>query len=484
MNSNERKLQSAVIFCAFLFPFELLISIARHKLALAIGPVGLLFHPAVPFAVACLSRGRFMANRALLLALGTYAAGLIISGLVTGSQPFHVISVVALGPVLMAVIIATLDDEDDLLDRVIAAFVAGVAVWASIFVLWFAITAAKIISIQPELLTGPSLGKVFLWLRLPGALASEFYFFKLLGNYNKQSNIIVLSLILSGYLYVKGRWTCREWAISTTPMLLILLVMFSRGGFAVLALVVAGLAITALLRRARWRQFAVAATMACAVLASASLPELRGYWRNFGSLEERATIMAGSVAGDNHAYSATGEVRNDPSRPLSPHFDPSTPEKSTAETQSSGKKPSDDDRCEAKPPEPSMVFHLFGYGLGHFGPTICRLPEAESHNAFQDAWIQGGILGFVGYSSIFIVGTLAGARRLIKTRLADTSALFGLAIVLAVMALAQREFAFVYLWVQSAGGVLLAIGLLLVSQSQTMMSAPKLVASLFHARHR
>lgn len=453
------------VSCAFLFPFELQFSVVRNKLALAIGPVGLLFHPALFFAVACLLRSpmRTVGNRALLIAITLYATGLIVSGILTGSQPFYVISTVALGPVLIAVMIATIDDEE-FLDRIIEAFVAGASLWSLIFAVWFAYTASKIVTIQPEIMDGLPLDRLFLWLRLPGALVSDFYYFKLLGNYNKQSNILVISLILSAYLYVKGRWSWRIWVLTTVPMSIMLLVMFSRGALTVLAIVAISLAFTALLHREK-RQIAVAAAMAVVILASVSMPELRAYWHNIGSFEQRVAIMSAAASAKSGEFSASGEVvAVQPSQPggawiihnaTQPTASPPTMK------QSFGIK--DDSKCDAISPEPDLKFYLFGYGLGHFGPTVCRQPEGESHNAFMDSWVQGGILGMVGYVAIFLIGIYVGARRLIKTRFADISVLYGLAIVLAVMALALREYAFVYLWVQSAGGFLLAVGLALVT---------------------
>jgi hypothetical protein len=81
---------------------------------------------------------------------------------------------------------------------------------------------------------------------------------------------------------------------------------------------------------------------------------------------------------------------------------------------------------------------------------------------FQDSWIQGGVIGAVGYLSIFLIGICQGVRRAIQERASDDVAcLYGLALVLAAAVLAMREYAFVCLWVQSAGGLLLAIGLVL-----------------------
>ncbi len=445
-----------MVFCAFLFPFELLISVARHKLSIAIGPVGLLLHPAVPFIVACMLQGIGRDNhRALLAVIFLYATGLVLSGIVTGSQPYYVISTVGLGPALIAAMIITINNEE-LLDKIIEAFVVGTAAWALIFAIWFAYTATNIITMQPNLLDDLSFGRLFLWVRLPGAAAKEFYYFKLLGNYNKQSNILVICLIFSAYLYVKRTWSLRMWTLAIIPISTMLIVMFSRGALSVLALVASCLLISALLRDQKRQQLATAAAMIFVILLSISTSEFRNYWRNTGSVEERMTIMTSGVTADNSSFSSTGGLVLDAQPPLEVHTSPkaNVVEPSIALAEKS--------KCEAQPPERNLAFYIFGYGLGNFGPAFCRLPEGESHTAIYDAWVQGGVLGAIGYVMIFLIGIRVGIGRIFKTAFADTAALYGSAAVLAILGLGIREYSFVYLWVQSAGGFALVIGLLLV----------------------
>jgi hypothetical protein len=60
---------------------------------------------------------------------------------------------------------------------------------------------------------------------------------------------------------------------------------------------------------------------------------------------------------------------------------------------------------------------------------------------------------------LFVVAALEAGRRVWRSRLHDTQALFGLALIMTIAILSLREYALVYLWVQSAGGFVLAVGL-------------------------
>jgi hypothetical protein len=459
--------RALILLCVALLPFELLVSVARQKLVLAIGPVGFLFHPASGFVLGYLlfMPMRFKTNLFLMGALALYAAGIVVSGLVTGSPAFYVISTVLLGPAFISFVVAYADDDLFFL-QIISAFVIGMAIWCVIFSVYFLFFTVPIILARHPNFWALPFERLFFALRLPPeALSGDLLYFKILGNYNKQSNILTLTMILANFCFVKGTWSWKVWAATSFPMAVMLLLMFSRGALLVLALISAALAFAALLRdERRGRQLTAAASMAIIFLASVSTTGFRDYWKGTGSLEQREAIVSGALSASNERFLASGEVAAASSgqgrvtakgveTPAS-GWTSSSAEKSTFPTKQ---------ECSAASPERGWSFYLLGYGLGNFGPTMCRLPEGESHNAFLDAWIQGGIIGFVGYLGIFVVGLAVGGSRVLRSKLRDLASLYGLLIVFAVAALGMREYAFVYLWVQSAGGFLLAIGLVLAT---------------------
>jgi hypothetical protein len=438
--------RSLFLLCMAAIPFEMIISVARHQLALHIGPFGYLLHPATGIAIGCLMlrpRLRIKEEKWILWCLAIYAVGLAVSGAVIGSSPFYVISTLALGPLFMALVIVVLTD-DDLATDAIKAFLIGVSVWSAAFFIFYLWNAHAIIDRFPFYTTLP-FGQFMMALRSPGEdLWRDLYYFKLLGNFNKQANILTLSLILASYLYVRGAVSLKSWLIFTIPISVMLFLMFSRGAFVALGLFAVGLALTSLISSHSERRLVSSAAALLVVLFSFSTAEWRDYWHDKGSIVQR-DAMAASVFSGSERFLKSGEL---------------------AAVRNGSGGPKTDEFCEAQEPERSSKMELFGYGLGNYGPTICRGPGAESHNAFIDAWIQGGVLGFVGYVGLFITALVLGIARLFRSRFEDQAALFGLAVVSAVAVLAMREYAFVYLWVQSAGGFLLALGIAMITSKK------------------
>jgi O-antigen ligase len=300
-----------------------------------------------------------------------------------------------------------------------------------------------LVEIEPAI-ASMSWGRMLLAGRGEQELWSLMLYYKLLGNFNKQANILVVSLILTAYLYVRGIFTFRMWLFCSIPIAMMTVIMFSRGAFLTLAVVSLGLFATAVWRPDRRRkdrrhseQLIAAIGIGGVVAASFAAPEWRDYWRNISTVEQREEMAVSAFTGTS-TFTRSGDL-----------------------TQAKEVKPQG--FCVAKEPDRSALFFLFGYGLGNYGPTICRAPEAESHNAFVDAWIQGGVAGVFGFLGLFVVGAVAGARRLLASRMSDTEALFGLAVLGAITLLCLREYALVYLWIQSSGGFVLGVGLALCS---------------------
>jgi hypothetical protein len=421
----------------------MVISVVRHQLALLIGPVGYLFHPAFGFFIGVfvarlpLQYGRTSWFNACLI---LYALGLTASGIFTSSEWFYILSTVLLGPALMGFVLITFNDSE-FRQNAIKAFCLGMVLWSVAFLALYSFTVASAFKLEPAWMQFP-LDKLVMAMRMPGD-TYDFFMFKISGNFNKQSNLLVITMLLASYLLMVGQLSFRTWSICLVPILTVLVLMFSRGAISVLVLCGVAFAIIALFATDR-HYLVVSCSMFVVFFVSISTPLFRSYWIDMSSLEQREIIATKAVIGDSDRFLRSGEVAVSPNGrdPL----DPSVPNSD----------------CVAEPPVRTLSFNIFGYGLGHFGPTICRFPEAESHNAFIDAWIQGGLIGFAGYIGLFIVGFFVGIRKIFRSSLKDVAAVFGTAIICATAVLALREFAFVYLWVQSAGGFLFTIGLSLV----------------------
>jgi|GEM_PF-5998684 hypothetical protein len=447
-------------------PFEMVISILRSQIVLHVGSIGYFFHPALGVAIGAIGllRGRRLTpwRSSLLIWLAVYTFGVVLSALVNHALPFYAVSFLLLGPVLMALVLVLLLERNDLVDSLLAAFVIGQAVWAACFLVLSILNASMFAAIYPDI-EMKSLGSTVLALRGDETLWRSMLYYKLLGNFNKQANLLVLGLLMAGYLLVRGRVTWLIWLASSASMAAMLVLMFSRGAF--VAIAAASLVLLATGRGSR-RQTAVAVLLGLLFMGSFATPEWRNYWFNERSLVQREE-MASAALTAAPAFKNDGELA--PAVPATPtELAPRQAPPSEAPPVAAGPESDGDQRntgtdglCQAKRPDRSISFFVFGYGIGNYGPTICRIPAAESHNTFLDAWIHGGLIGAIGYVMLFVVAALEAARRVWRSRLHDTQALFGLALIMTIAILSLREYALVYLWVQSAGGFALAVGLAL-----------------------
>lgn len=448
-------------------PFEMVLSILRSQIVLHVGSIGYFFHPALGVAIGAIGllRGRRLtAWRSSLLAwLAVYAFGVVLSALVNHSLPFYAISFLLLGPLSMALVLVLLLERNDLVDSLLAAFVIGQAVWAACFLVLSVLNASMFAAIYPDI-EMKSLGSTVLALRGDETLWRSMLYYKLLGNFNKQANLLVLGLLMAGYLLVRGRVSWLVWLASSVPMAAMLVLMFSRGAF--VAVAAASLVLLATGRASR-RQTAVAVLLGLLFIGSFATPEWRNYWFNEQSLVQReemataALTAAPAFRSDGELAPAAPAVPAAPAERPAPQAPPSdgAAVAQPPESENARRNTGTDVLCQAKRPERSIGFFVFGYGIGNYGPTICRIPAAESHNTFLDAWIHGGLIGAIGYVLLFVVAALEAGRRVWRSRLHDTQALFGLALIMTIAILSLREYALVYLWVQSAGGFVLAVGL-------------------------
>lgn len=476
--SNLRNLgRFFAILCVASLPFEMVISVIRHQLVLRVGPIGYLFHPATGFFLSVLVGGlpsRVRNNFWFVAWLAVYAFGLIISGIVTSSAWFYILSTTLLGPAFMSLVLVTFVD-DEFRCEATTAFFFGMVLWSVAFLSLYLFTVASTFRLDPDWRQLP-LDKLLMAVRAPGD-DYDFFMFKISGNFNKQSNLLVITILLASYLLMIGRLSLKVWSVFLLPILFALFLMFSRGAIGVLLLSGIAFAIVSFITTDR-RYFLITGSVVALFLASISTPLFRSYWIDTSSLEQREIIAKQAVTGSSDTFLKSGEVAAVPNGRNAVVVDSNeeVPAIDIDRRKALGPAP-EDAACVAKSPIKTLFFDIFGYGLGNFGPTICRSAEAESHNAFIDAWMQGGILGFVGYIGLFVAGVFAGVRNIFRSRFKGIEAIFGTAVICATGALALREFAFVYLWVQSSGGFLTAIGL-------SMAAAPAIYRTRVSASSR
>lgn len=364
---------------------------------------------------------------ALLL---TYGVGLILSGWINGSEFAHVAPLVILGPVLMSVLIYSVRTEETLITAAKALFFAGAA-WSAVFLCLFAWDWSVLLDRYPHIQREGLMG-VLRSARYPGESINYdgTYFYRYMGNNNKQSNILLLVSLVGGYLVARGRLTGPKYFLLCLPVYLLIIALGSRAAI----LVGAALCIALMLVEMRSIRLRVLAftSLLFPLAAVALTPALRNAWLDPTTLVERAVIADAAFAGGGEAIPGGGTLV-----------------------------------AAVITTDHSLAF---GYGAGKFGPTIGRLPEAGSHIFFMDAWIEAGVLGLAALVVLFAWLAFRSGRQMLKAGFKDHSAIFAFSGISAVLILGLREYSFVYLFVQSTSAVLpalfMALALLPSTRSQ------------------
>jgi hypothetical protein len=378
-----------------------------------------LIHPAILFAATLLASGDYSRplgrNRhAVILLLMVYGVGLLVSGLENSADFRYFLPLFFLGPVLMSIIIITVRTQEMMTDVVTAVFYAG-CVWSVVFLFLFAWDWSVFF-------------ERYQYIKLQGFLAilqsskypgenidySGTYFYRYLGNSNKQSNIIFLTCIIGSYLVARGRLGGIKFFTFCLPMVLIMAILGSRAVILLGAIVAVILAITHV-RSLRSKTIWLLTPLLPLAISLAN-PTLKARWLDTSSLVERTAIADAALEGGGREILGGG-------LPIHPVADA----------------------------DHSL---LFGYGAGKFGPTIGRLPEAGSHIFFMDVWIEAGLIGLLAMLIIFFGLSLRSFLILLRTRLEDQNALFSCVGISVVLALGMREYSLVYLFTQSISAVL------------------------------
>lgn len=466
--------QRMVWLAACALPFELILtSVFRYKLGPWLGSIAWVVHPAIPLALVCcgvpwwrgLRGDRYRCWWLALLAI--YATGLVLSGWIMGADRRHLLPGLLGGPVLIAVVFGAMRDPA-MRASLLSGWITGMIAWAVLFLFLYRSYFAGLMAQFPDL-TSLSWDARVIALRVPGetGLVRGFYFWEFMGNYNKTANLLLLTLLLAGYLHVMGaRRAAWLWwgAVVTVGAMLIL--VFSRGTLALAGIFGAALVGVGLFTWKREREVArrcLAVALPCLALCGVSFsgPGFRAYWRDSSSFAERMVIV--NSVGDQTGRETLQRQAGDASG-LRVSWN-----KGEAKGSASAANPfASPAQSDARITKSAAMHPFWGYGIGRFGPSIGRQPEAETHVAFLDAWVQGGVLGFAGFCGLFLVAGIAFLRTAWRRGL-STPLILSTGLVLVLGCLCLREYALVYLFVQTGGAFLLAAGfglLFLATESQ------------------
>lgn len=339
----------------FLLPFDYLISnLIKFKLRLEVAAIfiGPIFFVMLLTMLASNFTKELIKNKSAKIWL-MYGFVVYVNSYLHSGDMLKATSYVLLGPVFMGIVLLT-HLRVNLIKFCIIPFLVGLAVWALIFLALYIYMMVDLPSILPHF-AGYSFGEKIIVARAPGVdynnLYNNYYYYKYILNVNKQSNVILLSMLFVIYLYHEGVFKFVRFLALFIPMALMLLVLFSRGALIVLGVVGFFNVILNLFflysKRSSLIGFGGRALVTgffslCVVMFSVSSHYLRNYWLDFHSAIERVDILKMTLA-------------------------------------SSGEKE-----------------WLWGYGLDGFPLST----YGDSHNMFFDAWVYGGVIG----ASIFIIG--------------------------------------------------------------------------------
>ncbi len=113
----------------------------------------------------------------------------------------------------------------------------------------------------------------------------------------------------------------------------------------------------------------------------------------------------------------------------------------------------------------SVLVH--GMGVGAYGVWLGGDPKAGSHNLFLDHLLASGVLGVLGLVCAIFLSVLLAVKR------GSGDILF---CIFSFVLLAFREYSFSYLYVTSMGGVVFALIFYVIARSESISSKTKVVA--------
>lgn len=245
-----------------------------------------------------------------------------------------------------------------------------------------------------------TISDMLIYARFPGEEVlrlGEFYFFLIVGNVNKASNIVLLQFLFFSWAYLEKVITTRFFSLISILMCLALMIFFSRGAFLVSLSIFFVFAVWSLYssRKDFKRIWFVALTALIPFLLSVSTPVLRSYWGNSSTIQTRL-VQWEQLAGNASISSL------------------------------------------------SVKDYIFGLGSGGYGTKFFNSADAGTHNFFLDLWMQAGLLGLLSFISLLFV-LFKTSINLMKYN-SSSSGVVLFSVLGAVLVLGFREFDLVYLF--------------------------------------
>lgn len=398
---------------AFFMAFDLSIAAAGHGLLSEyIGLGYLLVHPYSVLALGAILHIAKLDRRFLLLPVGLLSVGAVAGVL---SSPYSSAAIASryiwFGLISIAVGAAFVRRRTRL---VVVCLVVGVSVWAAASLAVYSFSVFHLADMYPWL-SKYRLDELIVVMRFPGQeFLNQVYYDEVIGNLNQAANRCILAIILLGFLVVSLGVRLRSAIALYVPVLLLLIVSFSRGALLVgLVLGIGGFLGTWMFRsRAAATAYApLWVALILPMVLSFTLPALREGWGDLTTVETRVDQWHAEIG---KSMGEGGDGR-------------------------------------------SVVERFFvGYGPGGYGLARFGQVDAGTHNLFLDVWFGAGVTGLIGLLLLFFRACTRALTGLLTEprNQACLASLLGLA---AIGALGFREYPLAYLYASGMEGLLLGI---------------------------
>lgn len=423
----HERLAVFLILCGFLFlPFWLPISAVAWPLKTYLGWFYLLVHPHTLIVCGVFlqinkNTGQYWKRTGIYwIGISLLAMGVLLSALFSDARPDISIRYLWFGILGLAIAFWIFKkDEDKIFLR---ALCYGISGWAIVSLCVYLYSFHIFFSVFPSISESyQSLhwDGLILAMRSPRREILDIVRYdEFLGSMNKASNYGVLNILLINYLLAIHKISLKAAAFLYLPMLMLLIITFSRGAFLV-CLGLAGLSlILIMLDNLKGKKsfvskrffLGLAVSLLSPFIVSVSTNRFRQHWIYLASITTRIEFW----------IELEQDIRQDPDAT-------------------------------------SKI--LMGLGPGQYGILRVGLPERSTHNLFLDVWLAGGILGISGFVIWMITAMYFANKGYFgsddeRRRLGG---LFGLLGLTAIAGLGLREYALAYLYATSMGAVLLAV---------------------------
>lgn len=417
-----------------MLPVELAVAQLAHGLFKPLLPApGLLLHPLLALVVLLvasrrLTREDLMRQDRIVLAAVAMMGLPCVYHLVQGNGWDLRFLLLGVMPLLMGLLLSRSQDTA-FFTRPLAV---GLLLWCVAIVLAFIADTLQLLDFH-EGARAYSLDQLILAMRYPNSIDLRLYYPLLTGNWNKASNIIVLSSMLMMVAIYLDRAARPLYLAAMALMSVVSLLSYSRGGLLVSAGIgVFNLMLLPWIRPGERRGWVLGALlMMLPLVVSLILPAMRLRWFDLSSMDERmgmieAVDLKTVLRGQLGALGALGAPAGDAGvLAIAWHWLVGVVQQ--------------------------VLVFLLGMGVGTYGLQMLGSPFAGTHNMLLDMFIAGGLVQVGGLLTLIGFAWLAVVRRRLGS---VTQPIGGMALV-AVLVLSFREFDLNYLGVSALPALLL-----------------------------